>query len=77
MINGIKFNKLKCQILHLRWSNTGPKYKLGEEQLESSPAESDQRVLVDSRLNINQLSAPAAKRANPRMACIKHSTTSW
>jgi len=39
MINGIKFNKNKCQILFLGQSNIGHKYKLGEKQLESSPAE--------------------------------------
>jgi len=43
MINGKKFNKSKCQILHLRWSNTRHKYKLGEECLESSHAERDLR----------------------------------
>lgn len=41
VINGIKFNKLKCWILHLGWINAGPKYKLGEEWLGISPAERD------------------------------------
>ena len=41
MINGMKFNKSKCRIMHLGQSNTGHKYKLGEEWLESSPAERD------------------------------------
>ena len=31
MINGMKFNKLKCWILHLGWSNAGHKYELWEE----------------------------------------------
>ena len=30
-INGMKFNKFKCQILRLGWSNTGHKCKFGEE----------------------------------------------
>ncbi|KAK4822100.1 LOW QUALITY PROTEIN: hypothetical protein QYF61_009800 [Mycteria americana] len=51
MINGMKFNKSKCWILHLG-------------------------VLVDSRLNMSQQCALAAKRANRILACIKHSITS-
>ncbi|KAK4828602.1 hypothetical protein QYF61_000054 [Mycteria americana] len=41
IVNGMKFNKKKCWILHLRERNARHKYKLGEEQLESSPAERD------------------------------------
>ncbi|KAK4829014.1 hypothetical protein QYF61_001789 [Mycteria americana] len=41
MMNGMKFNKSKCWILRLGRSNAGHKYKLGEEWLESSPAERD------------------------------------
>ncbi|GAB0186124.1 hypothetical protein GRJ2_001077700 [Grus japonensis] len=48
MINGMKFNKSKCWILHLERNNARPKYKLGEEWLESSPTERDLGVLVDS-----------------------------
>ncbi|PKU43998.1 hypothetical protein llap_5687 [Limosa lapponica baueri] len=76
MINGMKFNKSECQILHVGWSNTGHKYKVGEEWLESSPAERDLGVLGDSRLNRSQQWALAAKRANPILGCIKHGTTS-
>ena len=76
MINGMKFNKFKCRILHLGRSNVGHKYKLGEEWLESSPAERDVGVLVERRLNRSQQCALAAKRANCILGCIKHSITS-
>ncbi|GAB0183444.1 hypothetical protein GRJ2_000809700 [Grus japonensis] len=76
MINGMKFNKLKCWILHLGQSKTGYKYKLGEEWLETGPAEKDLGVLVDSRLNMSQQCDLEAKWANPILGCIKHSNTS-
>jgi len=62
MINGMKFNKSKCRILHLEWSHAGHKYKQGEKWLESSPAEEDLGALVDIRLNRSQQCALAAKR---------------
>ncbi|KAK4832809.1 hypothetical protein QYF61_025677 [Mycteria americana] len=57
-------------------SNAGHKNKVGEEWLESSPAERDAAVPVGSRLNRSQQCAPAAKRANRILGCIKHRTTS-
>ncbi|KAK4830117.1 hypothetical protein QYF61_008544, partial [Mycteria americana] len=71
MIDGMKFNKLKCQILHLGQSNARHKYKLGEEWLESSPAERDLGGLVDSRLNISQ-----HREGKRHPGCIKHCITS-
>ncbi|KAK4810867.1 hypothetical protein QYF61_008839 [Mycteria americana] len=65
IINGMKFNKNKCRVLHLGRSNTG-----------HNPAERDLGVLVDSRLNRSQQCALAAKRANHILGCIKHSITS-
>ncbi|KAK4806195.1 hypothetical protein QYF61_001118 [Mycteria americana] len=75
-ISDMKVNKTKCWILHLGRSNAGHKYRLGEEGLESSPAERDLGVLVDSRLKRSQQCALAAKRANCILGCIKHSITS-
>ncbi|KAK4823871.1 hypothetical protein QYF61_007627 [Mycteria americana] len=61
MTNGMKFNKTKCQILHLGRSNTGHKYKLGEE---NSPAERDLGVLLASRLN-ESAACPGSQGSKP------------
>ncbi|PKU43821.1 pol- hypothetical protein [Limosa lapponica baueri] len=72
IINGMEFIKNKYWTLRLGQKNTGYKYELGEEWLESSPAERDLGVLVDGKLNRSQQCALAAKRANRILACIKH-----
>jgi len=76
IISGMTFNKNKCIILHLGWSDARYKYKLGEEWLESSPAESHLGLLVDTRLTMTQQCDLAADRAKCIQGCIKHSITS-
>jgi len=70
------FNRTKCWILDLGWSNTSHKYKLGDEWLETSPAERGLGVLVDSRIHMRQQCALASKRAIQILGCIKNSITS-
>ncbi|PKU49669.1 hypothetical protein llap_53 [Limosa lapponica baueri] len=51
-------------------------YKIGEERLESCPAEKDLGVLVNSLLNMSRQCAQVAKKANSILACIRNSMVS-
>ncbi|KAK4826013.1 hypothetical protein QYF61_003786 [Mycteria americana] len=60
--NCMRFNKAKCWVLHLGHNNPMQRYRLGEECLESCPAEKDLGFV--------------AKKANGILACIRNSVAS-
>jgi len=45
----MKFDKSKCDILHMGWGNPGYMYRLGDKRQQSSATERDLGVLVDDK----------------------------
>ncbi|GAB0179219.1 mitochondrial enolase superfamily member 1 [Grus japonensis] len=74
--NLTKFNKGKCNVLHLERNKPRHQYMLGVDQLESSLAEKDLGVLVDTKLNVSQQCALAAKRSDGVLGCFRDSVAS-
>ncbi|GAB0180750.1 mitochondrial enolase superfamily member 1 [Grus japonensis] len=74
--NLMKFNKGKCKILYLESKNPRRQYMLGATDLESSLAEKDLGVLVDTKLKVSQQCALVTKKADYILGCIRKSIAS-
>ncbi|KAJ7418391.1 hypothetical protein WISP_59221 [Willisornis vidua] len=72
----MKFNKTKCKMLHRGQGNPQYQHKLGDEEIELSPAKKDLWVLVVERLDVTQPCALAAQKANCVLGCITNSVVS-
>nr|XP_047909708.1 uncharacterized protein LOC125180947 [Anser cygnoides]XP_047909709.1 uncharacterized protein LOC125180947 [Anser cygnoides]XP_047909710.1 uncharacterized protein LOC125180947 [Anser cygnoides]XP_047909711.1 uncharacterized protein LOC125180947 [Anser cygnoides] len=68
-------NFYKCKVLHLGRNSPRHQDMLGTTHLESSLAEKDLGVLVDTKLKTSEQHALATKRVNGLLGCIRQSVT--
>lgn len=71
MVTLEKLIKAKCNVWCLGQSNHQFQYKLGNELIDSSPAEMESGILADEKLDMSQQCLPEASKANLILGCTK------
>ncbi|PKU45667.1 rna-directed dna polymerase from mobile element jockey- hypothetical protein [Limosa lapponica baueri] len=71
--NCMRFNKAKCQVLHLSHNKAMQCHRPRETGLENCLVEKDVGVLVDSQLNMSQQCLQVVQAANNILASVRKS----
>ena len=67
----MKFNKAKCNALHMDQGSPKHRHRLGGAWIESSPEEKNLGMLVHQKLNMTWQCVLATQKANRILGCIK------